>query len=67
MTVIGEESYASGEAKEVNDIVVQAPNVTTAGFGTINIRGINGAGAAVGSNAFMTGGSSYYNQCRWYF
>ena len=57
VTVIGEESYASGEAKEVNDIVVQAPNVTTAGFGTINIRGINGAGAAVGSNAFMTGGS----------
>ncbi|MFT2096952.1 TonB-dependent receptor [Marinomonas sp. 2405UD66-6] len=57
VTVIGEESYASGEAKEVNDIVVQAPNVTAAGFGTINIRGVNGAGAAVGSNAFMTGGS----------
>lgn len=57
VTVIGEESYASGEAKKVNDVVTQAPNVTTAGFGTINIRGVNGAGAATGSNAFMTGGS----------
>lgn len=57
VTVIGEESYESGEVKEVNDIVIQAPNVTTGAFGTVNIRGANSAGAAVGSNAFNTGGS----------
>lgn len=57
VTVIGEESYASGEAKEVNDIVVQAPNVTAAGFGTVNIRGINGTGAATGSTAYSSGAS----------
>ncbi|WP_394179982.1 TonB-dependent receptor [Marinomonas posidonica] len=57
VTVITEETYDSGESKEVNDIVTVAPNVTSAGFGTINIRGVNGAGASTGSNAFMTGGS----------
>ncbi|KZN13685.1 TonB-dependent receptor [Marinomonas sp. TW1] len=57
VTVIDGESYASGEAKKMNDVVTQAPNVTTAGFGTINIRGINGTGAATGSNAYITGSS----------
>ncbi|MGO3738255.1 MAG: TonB-dependent receptor [Marinomonas foliarum] len=56
VTVIAKENYENGESKEVNDIVTVTPNVTSAGFGTINIRGVNGAGAAVGGNAFMTGG-----------
>lgn len=55
VTVFSEENYESGEVKEVNEIAVQAPNVTSAGFGTINIRGINGAGAATGAEAYATG------------
>lgn len=57
VTVIKEEQYESGQTKDINELVTAAPNVTTGAFGTVNIRGANSAGAAVGSNAFMTGGS----------
>ncbi|ETI58654.1 TonB-dependent receptor [Marinomonas profundimaris] len=57
VTVITEDELANNKVNDVNDIVVQAPNVTTGGYGTINIRGVNGSGPAIGSNSFMTGGS----------
>ncbi len=57
VTVITEDQYESGQEKDINDVVTTAPNVTTGAFGTVNIRGVNSAGAAVGRNAFMTGNS----------
>ena len=57
VTVVSEEEYESGKKKDINDVVTEAPNVTTGAFGTVNIRGVNSAGAAIGSNAFMTGNS----------
>lgn len=57
VTVITEDQYESGKKKDINDIITEAPNVTTGAFGTVNIRGVNSAGAAIGANAFMTGGS----------
>ncbi|REG86805.1 TonB-dependent receptor [Marinomonas pollencensis] len=57
VTVTSEDQYDSGQQKDINDIVTTAPNVTTGAFGTVNIRGVNSAGAAVGRNAFMTGNS----------
>lgn len=57
VTVVGEESYENGAITDVNDIATQVPNVETTGFGGISIRGVNGVGASVGSNAYMTGAS----------
>lgn len=57
VTVINEDQYASGEEKDINELVKLVPNVTTGSFGTVNIRGVNGSGPALGSNAFMTNGN----------
>lgn len=56
VSVFTEDQFANGEYKDTNDLVTKAPNVVTDGFGTINIRGINSAGAAVGGMTYATGG-----------
>lgn len=58
VTVVSGEDLEKGEVKTVNDVATKAPNVTSAGFGTVNIRGINGNGAAVGGYALLTGARS---------
>lgn len=55
ITVIDGDEIAKGGAKTVLDTVTKAPNVVTSGFGTVNIRGINGAGAANGFYAIRSG------------
>ncbi|WP_432460209.1 TonB-dependent receptor [Agarivorans sp. QJM3NY_25] len=57
VSVISAEDFTSSEHAKVNDIVTTVPNVTESGFGTISIRGIDGAGAA-------TGGYTFYNGAR---
>lgn len=56
VTVIDEEQFENGAKTSINDIATSAPNVVTAGFGSISIRGIEGAGVATGGNAFYSGG-----------
>ncbi|MFG0772196.1 TonB-dependent receptor [Vibrio plantisponsor] len=58
VTVIGEDQLANGEKTSINDIATSAPNVVTAGFESISIRGIDGAGVATGGNAFYSGGKA---------
>lgn len=55
ITVIDGDEIARGGSKTVLDTVTKAPNVVTSGFGTVNIRGINGAGAANGFYAIRSG------------
>lgn len=55
VTVINGEDIDKTGAKTVNDVVTQAPNVVTSGFGSVNIRGINGSGAATGFYAIRSG------------
>ncbi|PNH89050.1 TonB-dependent receptor [Vibrio diazotrophicus] len=58
VTVIGEEQLENGEKTSINDIATSAPNVVTAGYESISIRGIEGAGVATGGNAFYSGGKA---------
>ncbi|MEG3756179.1 TonB-dependent receptor [Psychromonas arctica] len=55
VTVIHGEDIDKTGAKTVNDVVIQAPNVVTSGFGSVNIRGVNGSGAATGFYAIRSG------------
>jgi len=55
VTVIDGEDIDKTGAKTVNDVVTQAPNVVTSGFGTVNIRGVDGSGAATGFYAIRSG------------
>lgn len=55
VTVIGEEQLENGEKTSINDIATSAPNVVTAGFESISIRGIEGTGVATGGQAFYSG------------
>jgi outer membrane receptor protein involved in Fe transport len=58
VTIYDEESYSNGAIRDVNDIATQAPNVVSAGFGSVNIRGTSGNGAATGGYALLTGSRS---------
>jgi outer membrane receptor protein involved in Fe transport len=58
VTVINGEDIASGDVKTVNDVAAKTPNVTGAGFGSLNIRGVSGNGAATGGYALLTGARS---------
>ena len=58
VTVIDSDQLASGQYKQINDIVTLAPNVVSEGFGNITIRGISGTGAATGQYAYLTGSRS---------
>lgn len=58
VTVIDQEQFANGEKTSINDIATSAPNVVTAGFESISIRGIQGSGVATGGNAFYSGGKA---------
>lgn len=55
VTVMTEETFENGEIRELDDLVVSAPNVNEAAFGSISIRGVEGAGAATGGFAFYSG------------
>lgn len=55
VTVIGEEQLENGEKTSINDIATSAPNVVTAGYESISIRGIEGTGVATGGQAFYSG------------
>ena len=55
VTVINGEDIDKTGAKTVNDVVIKAPNVITSGFGSVNIRGVNGSGAATGFYAIRSG------------
>jgi len=55
VTVINGEDIAKTGAKTVNDVITQSPNVVSSGFGSVNIRGINGSGAATGFYAIRSG------------
>ena len=55
VTVIDEEQLENGEKTSINDIATSAPNVVTAGFGSISIRGVEGTGVATGGYAFYSG------------
>ena len=55
VTVIQGEDIDKTGAKTVNDVIIQAPNVVTSGFGSVNIRGVNGSGAATGFYAIRSG------------
>jgi len=55
ITVIDGEDASKNGAKTINDVITKAPNVVTSGFGTVNIRGINGSGAATGFYAIRSG------------
>ena len=55
VTVINGEDINKTGAKTVNDVVIKAPNVVTSGFGSVNIRGVNGSGAATGFYAIRSG------------
>ncbi|TDO99498.1 TonB-dependent receptor [Marinomonas balearica] len=61
VTVIQGHEIENGDAKTVNDVVTAAPNVVTAGFGTVNIRGINGSGATTGYYATVSGSRQRIN------
>ena len=61
VTVINGEDIANGDAKTINDVVTKAPNVITAAFGTVNIRGINGSGATTGYYATVSGSRQRVN------
>jgi len=55
ITVLDVEEISKSGAKTINDVITKAPNVVTSGFGTVNIRGINGSGAATGFYAIRSG------------
>jgi len=61
VTIINGEDVAKGDAKTVNDVVTKAPNVVSAAFGTVNIRGINGSGATTGYYATVSGSRQRIN------
>ncbi|MEO9273812.1 TonB-dependent receptor [Marinomonas sp. 5E14-1] len=61
VTVISGEDFSNGAAQKVNDVATSAPNVISAGFGTINIRGINGSGATTGWYATHSGSRQRIN------
>jgi len=56
ISVIDEEQFGNGEKIAINDIATLVPNVVTAGYESISIRGIEGAGSSVGAHAFYGGG-----------
>ncbi len=58
VTVIDEEQFGNGEKTAINDIATSVPNVVTAGYESISIRGIEGAGSSVGAHAFYGGGKA---------
>lgn len=58
VTVIDEEQFGNGEKTAINDIATSVPNVVTAGYESISIRGIEGAGSSVGAHAFYSGGKA---------
>lgn len=58
VTVINGEDATKGEPKNAKEIATEAPNVTESGFGTVNIRGVSGNGAAAGGYALLTGARS---------
>ena len=39
----------------MNDAAIASPNVVSGGFGTLNIRGISGAGSSFGGTIFYDG------------
>lgn len=55
VTVIPGEDIDNTSAKKINDVITKAPNVVTSGFGSVNIRGVNGSGAATGFYAIRSG------------
>ncbi|MEL0630440.1 TonB-dependent receptor [Psychromonas aquatilis] len=55
ITVIDGQDIEKTGAKTINDVVIEAPNVVSSGFGSINIRGVNGSGAATGFYAIRSG------------
>jgi outer membrane receptor protein involved in Fe transport len=55
VSVIDAEQLESGAKTSINDIATSAPNVVTAGYESISIRGIEGTGVATGGNAFYSG------------
>jgi len=55
ITVISGEDIDKTGAKTVNDVLSKAPNVVNSGFGSVNIRGVNGTGAATGFYAIRSG------------
>lgn len=55
ITVIDGEAAARMGAKTINDVITKAPNVVDGGFGTVNIRGVNGSGSAYGYYATISG------------
>lgn len=61
VTVISGEDFSNGAAQKVNDVATSSPNVISAGFGTINIRGINGSGATTGWYATHSGSRQRIN------
>lgn len=61
ITVIDGEVAAKMGAKTVNDVITTAPNVVAAAYGTVNIRGINGSGAASGYYATVSGSRQRIN------
>ena len=58
ITVVSGEDIANGDVKTANDVAAKTPNVISAGFGTVNVRGIDGNGAAAGGYALLTGARS---------
>ncbi len=58
VTVIDEEQFGHGAKTAINDIATSVPNVVTAGYESISIRGIEGAGSSVGAHAFYGGGKA---------
>ena len=55
VTLIEGEDIDKTGAKTVNDVIIKAPNVVTSGFGSVNVRGVNGSGAATGFYAIRSG------------
>jgi outer membrane receptor protein involved in Fe transport len=51
----GDDAQKDGANSEPNDIASTVPNVVEGRFGSVNIRGINGNGAATGGLIFISG------------
>ncbi|AEF55198.1 TonB-dependent receptor [Marinomonas posidonica] len=58
VTIISGEDIEKGDVKTANEVATKTPNVTGAGFGSLNIRGVSGNGAATGGYALLTGARS---------
>ena len=58
VTVIGGSDLTTTEFKSVDEVAASAANVTTTGFGSVTIRGIDGKGSATGGIAFRTGAAA---------